>query len=378
MSRLLDVSGMTFGNLVVIGRVNIDKPNSIWLCKCKLCGSMKEFVRGMLTYREGTNLGCGCTRKSRKPNPRWVTGGGALSSVPEFYVYAILDPRRAGVFKYGNWKFEFEPFYIGKGKGVRYASHLKKPGSTGLPKARKINKILEAGYQPIPMIKRYGLTEKEAFDLEIKLISVIGRLNKKTGPLTNLTDGGEGNSGAVYTDERKLSLSIAMANRTEEQRLLALAKGADTWAKKTKEELDGIRQKKLDTRAGWSESRKSSFENKMRNCLTVEDKKAARIKASRTMRSKTPEQKAEYSAKLRAAIARRTPEEQERINESKRRTRDAWSTERTAAYIMRQSSSSVKANAALTSEQRKLKSSRLSKSVTEQHRRLGHSIRKQT
>ena len=41
-----------------------------------------------------------------------------------FYVYALLDPRKPGKFRYGKWVFSHEPFYVGKGHGTRYNSHF--------------------------------------------------------------------------------------------------------------------------------------------------------------------------------------------------------------------------------------------------------------
>jgi len=47
-----------------------------------------------------------------------------------------------------------------------------------------------------------GLSEDEAFELEKFLISFIGR-EIHGGPLVNLTDGGEGSSGLVHTEENR-------------------------------------------------------------------------------------------------------------------------------------------------------------------------------
>lgn len=131
-----------------------------------------------------------------------------------YYVYALLDPRRPGPFKYGNWKFDFEPFYIGKGKDNRAFKHLDHTlGNCGnLHKIRKIAKIRrETNEEPVVLIKRKGLSETEALMLETKLIALIGRADKKLGPLTNLTDGGEGTSNREYS--RTTRQKISKANR---------------------------------------------------------------------------------------------------------------------------------------------------------------------
>lgn len=41
-----------------------------------------------------------------------------------FYVYALLDPRKPGKYKYGEYEFDYEPFYVGKGSGDRCEHHL--------------------------------------------------------------------------------------------------------------------------------------------------------------------------------------------------------------------------------------------------------------
>lgn len=118
----------------------------------------------------------------------------------DFYVYVLLDPRKPGCFKYGSLSFDYEPFYVGKGKGKRDRSHFRM-GNVRQDAARikspfkvnKILKILESGLEPIVVRIKKEATERVAFKLEVRAIELIGR--KPSGPLTNLTDGGDGVSG---------------------------------------------------------------------------------------------------------------------------------------------------------------------------------------
>jgi hypothetical protein len=43
-----------------------------------------------------------------------------------FYVYIYLDPRKPGKFHYGEYCFDYEPFYVGKGKDNRMFTKICK------------------------------------------------------------------------------------------------------------------------------------------------------------------------------------------------------------------------------------------------------------
>jgi hypothetical protein len=98
-----------------------------------------------------------------------------------FYTYAYLREDRT-------------PYYIGKGEGNRaYVKHQK-----GISRPKDKSKII---------FLKQNLTEEEAFKHEIYMIAVLGRKDLGTGILRNKTDGGEGSSGAVRSEETRKKLS---------------------------------------------------------------------------------------------------------------------------------------------------------------------------
>lgn len=132
----------------------------------------------------------------------------------DFYCYAILDVSKPGSYSYLVGKemtveFSFEPFYIGKGSGQRDTKHLNASSYQGKthPKDRKIKKLIESGMRPMVVRIIDNVVEKIAFDTELASIYAIGRRNKKTGPLTNLSEGGEGSGGNSWTDEARKRFS---------------------------------------------------------------------------------------------------------------------------------------------------------------------------
>ena len=122
-----------------------------------------------------------------------------------------------------------EPFYIG------IATHLKR----AYDKSSRKNKIWQSIIRKTPYeveILFNDLTREEALEKEKEFICLYGRIDKKTGTLCNLTDGGEDFPGAwnigrkaseetkaklreaakhrpALTKERNLKISIALKNR---------------------------------------------------------------------------------------------------------------------------------------------------------------------
>ncbi len=177
---------------------------------------------------------------------------------PRFYVYALIDPRKG---KKGA------VFYVGKGmcknKGSyeRNQVHLRDAinGTHCNPYLQnKIKKIVKAGlvYGVDFLFSTYN--EQECLDKEMFYISLFGR---KT--LCNLTDGGDGTSGKILSDESKRRIGSGnkgnrLGPRSEESR------------RKQSESMKGHSVSE-ETRSKISQKnlgRKMSDESNRRNSLT--------------------------------------------------------------------------------------------------------------
>lgn len=110
---------------------------------------------------------------------------------------------RRSYYVYALFKLDGEPCYIGKGCGGRVFQHTKL-AAKGRHANPYLSRLIKKSGRELPAaIIRDGLSEDEAFIIERALILAIGRINNG-GPLTNLTDGGEGVSGFRHTVETKI------------------------------------------------------------------------------------------------------------------------------------------------------------------------------
>ena len=172
----------------------------------------------------------------------------------KFYTYIYLDPRKPGTHKYGEFVFQHEPFYVGKGSIDRIGNHIieSKNSKNNDYKHRKIRKIWKEGLEPIRIKIKENLSEQKAFELEIYLIWSIGRYDLRSGPLTNHTDGGDGTSGAIRSEEARRKMSESLKGR------IVWNKGKES-SEETKQKLSeshkGIKQSE-ETRRKNSESNK--------------------------------------------------------------------------------------------------------------------------
>ena len=82
-----------------------------------------------------------------------------------YYVYSLKDPRQQPA----------SIFYIGKGTGSRATDHLKKIDDTR--KGKLIREILKDGHTPIISKFIEKLSEDQAFQIELELISSFGTID---------------------------------------------------------------------------------------------------------------------------------------------------------------------------------------------------------
>ena len=104
----------------------------------------------------------------------------------KYYVYAYLDTTKEGNYKYstsmGDFMFDYEPIYIGKGTGGRMKGHEIESHNP------RLKKLIETGTYD-NLIVSDSLPSHFAYKLESELIYQIGRTDLQTGPLVNESGG---------------------------------------------------------------------------------------------------------------------------------------------------------------------------------------------
>jgi len=172
-----------------------------------------------------------------------------MAAPSDFYVYILFDYRAI-------------PRYVGKGCGYRWVSHgrlsIVKQSNR---KSRMLRKTLRL-LGEIPTIKiAEGLSEQQAYAIEIALIKTIGRL--PAGPLANQTDGGDGVANPSPDTRAKMSRAAkargisealkAAADRVRKTRIRTAEEKAKTSATLTGRRqpsnvIEKIRAAKLGTK----------------------------------------------------------------------------------------------------------------------------------
>jgi hypothetical protein len=125
----------------------------------------------------------------------------------KYFVYALLDPRKKGNYKYTGIRFEYEPFYVGKGSGNRISQHYTLRDMSNKNKNFTIDILNSLGYKPL--YKKIYLTddENEAYEAESLFIYTIGTIKSNTGPLLNIGNPLY-NKYASDTKSKKLSIDF--------------------------------------------------------------------------------------------------------------------------------------------------------------------------
>ena len=122
----------------------------------------------------------------------------------DYYVYVLFDAAAV-------------PRYVGKGRRNRTVSTKKLTARNYMKNAFIADTLRVLG--DIPLVKvRENMTEKEAFKIEIAMIAAIGRRGNGTGPLTNVSPGGDGLTSegakelaASFTPEKRRSINKAIS-----------------------------------------------------------------------------------------------------------------------------------------------------------------------
>ncbi len=101
------------------------------------------------------------------------------------------------------------PYYVGKGSGRRVT---QKTGRSVAAPREQSNIVIVA----------QNLSESSAFALEVALIAQYGRIDNGTGCLRNGTNGGDGASGLIHSEETKQHLSEWMKAHPNRGNLVCL------------------------------------------------------------------------------------------------------------------------------------------------------------
>jgi len=163
----------------------------------------------------------------------------------------MVNPYR--FYTYAYLRVDKTPYYVGKGGGNR--AYYKNKSEIRPPKNK--SRIL---------ILKQNLTEEEAFRHEVYMIAVFGRKDLGTGILHNKTNGGEGSSGVVRSEETRRKMSETKKNPSEETRKkIGKASKGRTHSQETKKKMSEAHKGKTlseETKRKMSEAQKGKCAGK--------------------------------------------------------------------------------------------------------------------
>lgn len=197
-----------------------------------------------------------------------------------FYVYAYLRTTNSEIAAAGT------PYYIGKGFKARAYNHNKSEGIRG--------PIIQSNI----VILEENLTELGAFALERRYIRWYGRKDLGAGILRNLTDGGDGASGAIRSVLTKQKLSTLANSRSIETKQKIAENTKRIWENRNSEAKANIIKKRMDAMGNG----KHSLET--RKLLSEQHK--TRIYTTRTpeTKKKMSDARKQYYQRRRDAISK--------------------------------------------------------------------------
>ena len=175
-----------------------------------------------------------------------------INSTASQFIEQMEDPNR--FYTYAYLREDRTPYYIGKGQGRRISNRQKKDMKSPKDKSRII-------------LLKQNLTEEEEFRHEIYMIAVFGRKDLGTGILRNRTNGGEGISGCIPTEEtrRKISKKNKGKKRTEEQK--------QKLREAQKNQSEETRRKKSEKNKGNNHAKGNKIDREIVDRLTSEKRK---------------------------------------------------------------------------------------------------------
>lgn len=159
----------------------------------------------------------------------------------KYYIYCHQNPINGDIFYIG--KGSDSRAYVTQSRGKYWKNYVKKHGI------------------PIVEILHSNLTEEQAFLLEKQLIEKLGRKDKGDGILVNTTNGGEGCSGLVHSDESKNKMRESKKGRPSNSK-------GKTWVQKTprpKGTKRGNYKTRKDKGKTFSDEVKLNFKEAQRN-----------------------------------------------------------------------------------------------------------------
>jgi group I intron endonuclease len=175
----------------------------------------------------------------------------------EFYVYIIFRPSGA-------------PCYVGKGCGKRWREHFK-PSYLKRHHNERLARIIKNAGGSLPVvIIRSGLTNQQAIDLEKAFIAAIGR--SPNGPLVNMTDGGDGQVGLIFsqaTRQKMREAALGRINGPETRARISASNKGKTITEEQKKKMSFAHMGMPGTMTG----RKHSDESRAKMSATQKGKK---------------------------------------------------------------------------------------------------------